>query len=432
MYSSILKVDIVAKSKTGTEVMYVQTDHRTKDEIASEPEISILFALSRMLNAKAHAKQAGHTDLTVIYACMDEPTPELTEALASTGATLEVRGGERRTKLEPVAPTPSELADQAFRGLVKRVQGRVGLTDLGGTLRALEAETLADPPDVEEDEIGYWTRVLELAAVTAEILRAKYGGTWVETDVADVPFGFQHDNMSIVLATNRASRFIADGAGESMFTLIDSANEMQDHEGGPVLPSLRSWTEAKRENMVFRPLLSNTEDSDIPVIAYGTDSPKTFGLMRADREHDKEKLHKAALDNICGQKVDVEDMDIAGVEVVVVTNSFFATEKVLDHDFMKTLHERTGSEMLAVAVPRRGLMFATNAMPKDPLQAMAVLRRIAEHEAQTTRAISSAILLVQDGNVVGQVQLSPGDDAPHDEDAAPQKKKGFFKRLFGG
>jgi hypothetical protein len=430
MYSSLLKVDIVAKSPNGT--MYVQTDHRTRDEIASEPEISTLFALTRLLNARHHAITTGDATPIVVYACMDEPTPELTEALAAAGATLDTKGGESQKKLEPVAATPSELADAAMRDLVKRVQARVGLTDLAGTLHALEAETLADPPDVEEDEIAYWTRVLELAAVAAEILRARHGGRWVESDSADIPFGFQNDQLQVVLATNRAARFIADGEGESMFALIETDAEMRNRADGPILPSLRSRAEATRDKMLFRPLLEKIDDADVPVIAYGSDSPRTFGLLMNHRTDDRDELHRTALENLAGQEVETSEFELADVEMTAVSGSFFATEKVLDRAFMRGMHEVHG-ELLAVAVPRRGLMFVTNAAPEDPLRAMTVLRAIVEKESQTTRAIAPAILLVQDALVVGRVQLTPADGADSDEpEPPPAKKPGFFKRLFGG
>lgn len=405
MYSSLLKIDLVADTKQGQQ-LYIQTDHRTRDEIASEPEVSTLFALTRVLNAKNHAKQQG-IEATVVYACMDEPTPELVEVLAAAGAMLETHGGQNRRTLDPVAASPSELADAAFRGLAKRVQARVGLTDLAAALRALEAETAADVLDVEEDEISYWTRVLELAAVVVEILRARRGGKWVECDAADVPFGFENDIGQIVLATNRASRFIADGEDESMFRLIETDDEMRARNEGPMLPSLRARADALRDKLMFRQLGERIDD---PVIAYGTDGEKTFGLLQDHRKDDRDRVHATALDNIAKVEVTLERFEVADIKLTAVTGSFFATEKLLDRAFMRRLHAELG-EMLAVAVPQRGLMFVTDAAPSDPLRAMTVLRAIVEKESQTSRAISQQILLVSDGEVVGHVQLVAKDES---------------------
>ena len=58
MYSSLHKIDVTASTPNGP--LYVQTDHRSADEIAAEPEISTLFALTRILLARAYgAKQPG-------------------------------------------------------------------------------------------------------------------------------------------------------------------------------------------------------------------------------------------------------------------------------------------------------------------------------------------------------------------------------------
>jgi hypothetical protein len=429
MYSSLLKIDIVANAPEGP--LYVQTDHRRRDEIEGEPEISVLFALVRVLNARAHAKAEGKP-ATIVYACMDDAPPFLVDALAAAGAELEVQGGTvPRKKLAPTGATPAELADRSFADLVKRVQARIGLTDLGGTLRALEAETLVDPP-VEDDEedggIRFWTRVLELAAVTGELLRARGGGRWIEAERADIPFGFEQDGR-ITLATNRAARFIADGEGESMFHLL-AMDEAVDRDDLPVLPSLRSFAEAEGANLVFRRLLERSGE-DLPVIAYGTDSPNTFGLMTRDgAKDDVEVVHAQAIANLRAQEVEVQSFELADVEILAVTGSFFATEKVLDREFMQGLHGRLREEMLAVTMPRRGLMFVTSAVGKpDPVKAMTVLSLITRKESENTRSISTAIILVQDGAPVGHVQLTGGDEP---EAPPPAKKPGFFKRLFGG
>jgi hypothetical protein len=434
MYSSLLKIDIVAKAPEGP--LYVQTDHRRRDEIEAEPEISVLFALVRVLNARAHAKAEGEP-ATVVYACMDDAPPFLVDALAAAGAELETQGGTTpRRKLSPTGVTPGEIADRAFADLVKRVQARIGLTDLAGTLRALEAEILVDPPvedDAEDGGITYWTRVLELAAVTGELLRARGGGRWIEAERADIPFGFETGGR-ITLATNRASRFIADGEGESMFHLLRMDDEV-NRDDLPILPSLRALSEAKGANLVYKPLLERGGD-DLPVIAYGTDSPNTFGLMTKDgAKDDVETVHVKAIENLRAQEVEVQAFDVADVPLIAVTGSFFATEKVLDREFMQGLHAKLGEEMLAVTMPRRGLMFVTSAVGKpDPVKAMTVLSLITRKESENTRSISTAILLVQNGEPVGHVQLTGGDGDGDDEPEAPPppKKPGFFRRLFGG
>ncbi len=64
------------------------------------------------------------------------------------------------------------LADRAFAELARRVAVRTGTRDLAIALRMLEDQTIAAPP-ARDDELAFWSRVLELAALAGELLRAK-------------------------------------------------------------------------------------------------------------------------------------------------------------------------------------------------------------------------------------------------------------------
>jgi hypothetical protein len=430
MYSSLHRIDVMAETPNGP--LYVQTDHRSADEIAAEPEISTLFALTRILLARAYgAKQPGPAP-TIVYAPIGEIPDFLVEVLASAGARLTVGDSTEHRELAAVDVAPATLADRAFAALAVRVQRRVGLTDPAAALKALEAETLADPPDVEDDESTYWTRVLELAAVVTEIMRARRGGHWIESERAEIPFGFECPNAGTLLPTNRAQRFIEDGEQESMFYLLSSFDDLEipEHER-PLLPSLRHAVDGTVEDMLVRPLLANATDPEIPVIAYGTDTPNAFALLRTSCTDDRDELHARAIANLANQTVEIEELDLGGFRFLAITNSFFATEKLLDQPFMRELHARLTAPLLAASVPRRGLMFVTDAAPSgDVPRAMAILAAITDKESTTSRRISKAILLVSEGAVVGHAQL--GTSETEDEPTTPPPKKpGLLKRLFG-
>jgi hypothetical protein len=195
-----------------------------------------------------------------------------------------------------------------------------------------------------------------------------------------------------------------------------------------VLPSLRHGADAIGELIIVRPLLANATDPEIPVIAYGTDTPNAFGLLKASRTDDRDELHAKAIANLAKQNVEIEEVDLGGFRVLAITNSFFATEKLLDQPFMRRLHARLGAPLLAASVPRRGLLLVTDAAPPDDApRAMAIFSALTEKESTTSRRISKAVLLVSEGAVVGYAQL--GDSAPEEE--SPPKRRGFFKRLLG-
>ena len=96
----------------------------------------------------------------------------------------------------------------------------------------------------------------------------------------------------------------------------------------------------------------------------------------------------------------------------------YAAEKLLEVAFMRTLHGRLG-ELIAAAVPRRGLLVATRA---DDARSIAVLHELAVRESTTSRSISAVVLLVHDGAVVG---IGRASDAPS------PKKRSWLARLFG-
>lgn len=408
MYSSLGKIDVV----TADPVQYIQTDHRRRDEIEAEPELSVLFALTRIIKAHAYAKAQG-VEATVVYATAeDDPPAFLREALAAANATLERASDRQRTPPAPTTRTVSELADEAFRALAERATRRTGLSEPALALRSLEAELASGAPAEDDDEIAYWTSVLELAALTGEVIRDKRGGRWEESTMSDVPFGFTTDK-GCIFATNRAQRFLADGEAESMFLLLADDEAMFGGEPGQgkVMPSLRSREDAERETMAFRPIHTNLADlGDVPVVAYGVDHPQSFAITIAGPDVDLDDLHAQAMTNLAAEEVEIEHVEVDGLTMLAISGSFYAAEKLLDRAFMRQLHTRLGAEVLAASVPRRGLLFVVAADPADPSN-VALLAAAAEAESKTTRAISEAMLVIADGEVVGRVHIDRSDDS---------------------
>ena len=103
-------------------------------EIAAEPELSVLFALARILNPRAQLADDGHADATVHYAIEGTPPTVLREALAAAGATLE-RGARTEVLGPGSAYEVSLLADRSFAELARRTAKRVGVRDLAIALR---------------------------------------------------------------------------------------------------------------------------------------------------------------------------------------------------------------------------------------------------------------------------------------------------------
>ena len=422
MYCSLDKIDLAA-TLHGQPVA-LQTDHRTAREIEDEPELSALFAMTRVLNARAHLAAEGHAPGAVHYVVAGEAPPLLREALTATGAILEHVDGVGADRVEelgaPSASAASELADRSFAALARRAAAHVGVRDLAIALRMLEDATFAAPP-ARDDEPAYWTRVLELAALTGELLRARHPdvGRWVQTDRSLVPFGFQVSTGSgatIMFPTNRAQRAVEDGRDESLFKLLVATEEALEHPPdaatGRMMPSLRTKRSLELDEVIWRPLLPAHADADVPVIVYGIDGESTFGMIRRQLlEGDLEDAFEAARANLAAEPVAIEELHADEMILYAITGSYYAAEKLLDAAFLRRLHRELGVRRLAAAVPARGLLLVIAADAPVHLHRFAALARL-RHDDSGGRALSPAVFLVEAGEVVGFVPETVPSPAP--------------------
>jgi hypothetical protein len=425
VYSSLHKIDLVAQDKNGPGKLFVQTDHRDAEEVAREVEISVIFALTRTLLPKRmpEAKQA-----VVRYVCMGKLHPALAEVIAATGAQAEANGAS--VKLDGVKRrAPADIADATFATLGKRLLAEHHLAADETGLAAFEAlmkDAPAKPDD--EDEIAHWTAVAELAAVTGEVLRAKYGGRWVDDpkDFADIPFMFEPArDAGLVNPVGKAIKFLLHGAAESPRQLLQLVEDAGAPEG-PLLFTLKPSHWGASTEAVSEPMFPGMEkaEADIPVVVYGRDQPNTFAIFMRDGKREKELdvLRAQALGNLAKLEATVERIDLDRLTFWAVHGGYFAAEKILDVAFMKGLHDRVKSPLLAAAVPAKGQLLVTTAVaqPETVMGFMAIARGIYEKN-EGGRQLSPTVFLVSEGKITGLAKAT--------EQAPPkQEKKGFFRR----
>ena len=374
--------------------------------------------MSRVLNARSQLIMDGATTTAVHYVVAEDPPPVLREALAATGAVIErvTEGSDQSSGrlIEPLGEgsehAASALADRMFAALARRAAIRVGSRDLAMALRMLEDQTFAAPPSRIDDEAAYWQRVLELAALTGEVLRAKHPdiGRWVQTDRAIVPFGFQissGEGAAVMFPTNRAQRVVEDGGDESMLLLILAAEEAIEHppdaSTGKLMPSLRARETVELDEVIWRPLLDENESIHLPIVVCGVDGENTFGMIRRDAlGKDPDAAGAEALTNLAAEPVTVEEIHAEGMVILVVGGSFYAAEKILDREFLRPLHDELDATVMAAATPARGLLMLTSADDPSSLHRFAALVQL-RHDDSGGRAISPIVLLVTDGEITG-------------------------------
>ena len=217
-----------------------------------------------------------------------------------------------------------------------------------------------------------------------------------------------------------------------MFKLLIAADE-SGGSAGRLMPSLRDRRDVVLDDIVWRPLIPDDAPSDLPIIVCGVDGETTFGMLKKEAII---KTHDQALAEAYANLADeVVECDEVANGIVLVSGSFYAAEKLLDREFMRTLHDNLGAELLAAAAPARGCLLVGRITDEPAAIArFAELARI-RHDESGGRSISPAVMLVSDGRVAGYVR-GP-EDEPHERETKPEraqtdvKKPGFLRRLFG-
>jgi hypothetical protein len=176
----------------------------------------------------------------------------------------------------------------------------------------------------------------------------------------------------------------------------------------------------------------------------GRDQPNTFAYLPAgapdvERHFDEERANLAKLD------LPAVPHQIGAVKVRAVSGNFYASEKVLDRGFLRGLPEELGGELLAAAVPYKGLLLLTDRVAPPEIVGFAALAAVLHGETGGAPPLSPVVFLVRDGEVVGQLETDgkPAQakaaavstsrrPAPPPRPKPRPAKPGFWSRLFRG
>jgi hypothetical protein len=307
-----------------------------------------------------------------------------------------------------------------------------GLTEL--------VAAMAGPPALDDDELGHYTAMVELAAATGEVLRVRFGGRWVR-DVAQhsaVPFVFQlavgNDMRANVVG--KVEKYFRFGVIDSPVLLLRGGEDAA-LDDGPLLFTLKPAGWEPAATLVAEPIATGLEvaGASVPLMVYGHDRPNTFAMLGKDKTGvaPLPTLRAQALRTLAEIEVETERLAVGGIEILVVHGSYFAAEKILDAGFLRRLHGELGCALLAAAVPEKSRLLVTAgvATPRGLAAFLALAKGI--HDAdEGGRQLSPTVVAIQDGAIVGVLTAegaSPGPTVPT-ADAAPPTKRGFWRRLF--
>ncbi len=403
MFCALDKIDLAATVE-GRRIA-VQTDHRSNEEISRDLALSILFALTRVINARQ--------DLAQVHYIVAQPPARFAEALAAAGAVVSGSAARLTATDAPAFSEDliSEIADDCFREVAQRAAATTGTRDFALALRMLEDQTHASPLQ-QDDPARFWRRVIELAALSGELLRARFPSAhWVVSERALVPFGVSlpldplEYRSTVVFPTNRAQRLIEDGRDQTLFELLTAIEETRSHDREVrLMPSLRVRDGVELEELLWRPLLPEVPRVELPIVVCGIDGESTFGMIRRDAlAKSPDDAWAEALANLAAEDVELAQVTANEVTMIAVSGSFYAAEKLLDPAQLHSLHARLDTPTLLAATPARGGLLVIAAGDADARFAALVRER---YETAGARAISPAVWVVEDGQVIGLLRNS--------------------------
>lgn len=227
MYCSLEKLDLGIALPSGL-ACFIQTDHRTADEITASAPLSVLFAITRCLVAHSAAAQSGRRPFRVVYQLAADPPAFLSAAVAAAGGTIARAPDSSLASTPELEPRLAELAHWVGDAAAKRaaaVWRRERLEPTLADLRAYEGRRY-HVTDRAEDEVEYYTRIATLGALAASVLVPRLDGATWKPAASVIPFvlsgrcnGRDYFHIDVF---GRAQRLVEHGAGEALSALVAS------------------------------------------------------------------------------------------------------------------------------------------------------------------------------------------------------------------
>ncbi|WP_405251760.1 DUF1444 family protein [Dokdonia sp. Asnod3-C12] len=178
-----------------------------------------------------------------------------------------------------------------------------------------------------------------------------------------------------------------------------------------LIPILKTSDYRKDDKLFFKEYLFESKIS--PVIAYGTDSGRMVTYESASDENDLNlkfpKIKEEAISNLKLIDVSYQITDAEGTKILFAEGNEYASEKILDKDFMIKIAEELNCGGLMVGIPFKGLLIAIDSNSPMRLKLPVIVKQYFDNPQQDR--ISDKVFLVQNGEVVA----IGGEDLPQND-----------------
>jgi hypothetical protein len=181
--------------------------------------------------------------------------------------------------------------------------------------------------------------------------------------------------------------------------------ELDEEVAEKLMPALQPHDWKEKDKCIWKNILDQGED--LPLLSVGQDLPETFEPLpqTANNSEHAELFFKAALKNIQKVEVPVNEVDLKEFKLVVVTGNYYAAEKIFDKIFMHAIQKQQNWPMLAVAVPRKGTLYAIDGVsPPEIMRKFLLIAAMKFNEQEASKPLASTVFIVQDGEIRGVIQ----------------------------
>lgn len=179
---------------------------------------------------------------------------------------------------------------------------------------------------------------------------------------------------------------------------------------GQLLPILKPTGYRQDVPLFFKEQLFKSSAS--PVIAFGTDEGYAMAYESAANEEDYilklPEIKSKAIENLKAIQPNIEVQDAQGTKIAFVVGHEYASEKILDSNFMKQVGKAINSNSLMVGILFKGHLIATDSNSEIRLKFPAIIQKYYNNPQQDP--ISDKVFLVNDGEIVAMAGEAIDDD----------------------
>ena len=159
-----------------------------------------------------------------------------------------------------------------------------------------------------------------------------------------------------------------------------------------------------------------------PMIAYGTDKGSHIEYEEAQNSSELENkiadIRKIALSNIAKIEVNHTVQDIEGEKLFIVDPHEYASEKILDKDFLITVSRELGNESFLVGIPHQGVFAAVSSMSNFKGKFLGFIKQ--KYENPEANPITPHVFEIFKGEIVAVA----GEDTGGNKNTIAQKSNG--------